>query len=258
MTGKTIDLKIEGSREGKSLSPELLDVDEIIHLLSHARDFLFPEKSKNRGRVSVSLKEGSAVFSLGVDAATAIQSQALLSNLNTNHNLSILKPKQIEAIEFFQKFVKEHDFVAHWGLAGKQMEGLRMDRRTEWVTPDEIWADEELYITGEIVDIGGKKNPNVHIDTEEFGTLTVTANRVMLGEDDKNRLYKEQQLRIRIKRNLQTGAFQKGSAELIEFIDFKEESPDEYLDRLIAESKAFMDQIEDPDQWLKSIRGYDG
>lgn len=65
---------------------------------------------------------------------------------------------------------------------------------------------------------------------------------------------------INLKINLHTGEYQKGSAELIECIDFeeKEESPEAYLDRLIAEAKPFMDEIEDPDEWLKHIRGYGG
>lgn len=260
MASKNIDLKINGVRDGRQLSPELLDVDEVVNLLSYARDFLFPEKSKSRARVSVALKEGSAVISLQVDSATAVKSQALLSQLNTDHNLDLLTTKQMDAIEGLQKYVKEQNFVLHFGEAEKMAEGLRIDRETEWKSPEDIWIDEERYVKGEIVDIGGKTKSNIHIVTEDFDTLTVAADKQTLSNDDKNRLYKEHQLRIRVKTNLHTGEYKKGSAELIEFIDFEEggESPEAYLDRLIAEAKPFMDKIEDPDKWLKHIRGYDG
>jgi hypothetical protein len=261
MSTKTIDIKIEGLRDGQQLSPDLLDVDEVVNLLSYARDFLFPEKNKSRGRVSVAIKEGSAVLSLDVDTGTAVQAQAILGQLNAEHNLSLLESKQAEAIEAIQKFVREQNFVLQFGMAGKLDEGLRMDRETEWIAPEDIWVDEELYVSGEIVDVGGKTKSNVHIDTEEFGTLTVAAEKDTLSEDDKNRLYKKQQLRIRIKRNLNTGEFKKGSAELIEFIDFddgREETAEAYLDRLIAEAKPHMDKIKDPDEWLKNVRGYEG
>lgn len=259
MSHKTIDIKIEGLREGEQLKPDLLDVDEIVSLFSYARDFLFPDKGKHRPRISVSLKEGSAVLSLRVDSGTALQAHAILSELNANHNLDVLRPKQAEALEGIQKFVSEQDFVLHFGIAGKLHEGLRIDRKTEWTSPEEIWVDEELYISGEIVDIGGKTTPNVHIDTKDYGLLKVAAEKIILSEDDKNRLYKPQHIRIRVKRNLQTGAYKKGSAELIEFIDFDEgESPDAYLDRLIAASKPYMDKIKDTEQWLTKIRGYDG
>ncbi|MCI4651703.1 hypothetical protein [Phaeodactylibacter sp.] len=54
--------------------------------------------------------------------------------------------------------------------------------------------------------------------------------------------------------------FNKRSAKLLEFIDYEDsnESPDEYLDRLIAESKPYMDKIGDPENWLNNVRGYDG
>jgi hypothetical protein len=260
MASKNIDLKINGVRDGKQLSPDLLDVDEVVSLLSYARDFLFPEKSKSRGRVSVALKEGSAVISLQVDSATAVKSQALLSQLNTDHNLDLLTSKQMDAIEGLQKYVKEQNFVLYFGDAQKMSQGLRIDRETEWKSPEDIWIDEELYVQGEIVDVGGKTKSNIHIVTEDFDTLTVATDKATLSEDNKNRLYKDQQLRIRVKRNLHTGEYKKGSAELIEFIDFEDEgeSPEAYLDRLIAEAKPFMDKIEDPDKWLKNIRGYDG
>ena len=255
-----IDIKIEGIRDGVSLSPNLLDVDEIVSLLSHARDFLFPEKNKQRGRVSISLEEGSAVLRFGVDSATAIQSQAILGRLNTDHDLGLLNSKQIDAIEALQKFVKDENFVIHFGLSDKLNEGLRLDRETEWIAKEDIWVNEELYVTGEIVDVGGKTKSNIHIVTDSFGTLTVEADKDVLTEDSKNRLYKKQKLRIQIKRNLNTGEFRKGSAMLIEFIDFDQdnESPEEYLDRLIAEAKPHMDKIEDPENWLKNIRGYAG
>ena len=259
MRRRTIDLKIEGLREGEQLRPELLDVDEIVSLLSYARDFLFPENGKDRSRVSVAFKEGSAVVSFDVDPATAIQSHAILADLNAYHNLGLLKPKQVDAIEGIRKFVTEQNFVLYFGIAEKLTEGLKIDRNTKWITPEEIWFDEELYGFGEIVDLRGKTHANVHIDTKDFGVLTIAANKDILLEDDKNRLYKKQQLRILIKRNLQTGKFKKGSAQLIEFVDFdRGESHDEYLDRLISASKPYMDKIGDPNEWLKQIRGYDG
>lgn len=259
MSSGTIDIKIEGFREGTPLRPDLLDVDEIVELLSNARDFLFPESGKDRSRVSVAFREGSVVLSLDVDPATAIQTQAILADLNANHDLGLLKPKQREAIEGMWNFVAGQNFVLRFGIAEKLMEGLRIDRKTKWMVPEEVWFDEEWYVFGEIVDLGGKTHPNVHIDTKDFGILKIAANKDMLSDDDKNRLYKKQQLRIRIKRNLRTGAFKQGSAQLIEFVDFEaDESPDEYLDRLIAASKACMDKMGDPDQWLKKIRGYEG
>jgi|APTNR8051073442_1049403.scaffolds.fasta_scaffold00693_3 hypothetical protein len=255
---KSIELKIEGLREGRALSPDLLDVDELVNLLSHARDFLYPERSQVRSRMSVRLEEGSAVIKFLTASAIALQSQALLSELNENHDLGLLKPKQVEAIRQIQDFISKENFVLRFGLSGKLDEGLTINRNTEWVSPEEIWVDEELYVVGEIVDVGGKTKSNVHIDTKEFGSITISSNKEMLSEDQKNRLYKKQQVRISIRRNLSTGELDKKSATLLEFIDIdRKESIDDYLDRLIAESTPYWEKISDPEKWLKNIRGYD-
>ncbi|MCB9352167.1 MAG: hypothetical protein H6573_32430 [Lewinellaceae bacterium] len=259
METKSIELRIEGLREGKKLSPDLLDIDELVNLLSYARDFLYPEKNHARSRVSIKLEDGSAVIKFSVMGAVAIQSQALLGELNANHDLGLLKSKQTEAIQNIQQFASRENFTLQFGLSEKLNEGLTITRQTEWIHPEEIWVDEELYMVGEIVDVGGKTNPNIHLDTKEFGTITISSDRETLKEDDKNRLYKKQQVCIRIKKNLYTGEIDKKSAKLLAFLDFDEnESADEYLDRLIAESKPYMDKIEDPEEWLKNIRGYDG
>jgi len=244
-------------REGKPLSPDLLDVDELVNLLSYARDFLFPEKSQDRSRVNIKIEEGSAIIKFFVPNAVAIQSQALLGALNTAHDLGLLKPKQVEAIQYIQQFISRENFALKFGLSGKLDEGLSINRQTEWTSPEEVWVNEELYVVGEIIDIGGKANPNVHLDTKEFNTITISSTREMLGEDSKNRLYKKQQVRIRIKRSLKTGEYDKKSAVLLAFIDFDEgESPDEYLDRLIAESTPYWEKVSDPEKWLNNVRGY--
>ena len=259
MKSKSIELKVEGFRDGKELSPKLLDIDEVVTLLSNARDFLFPEKTQQRPRTSVSLEEGSVLIKLLVNTAIAVQSQALLQELNSSHDLGLLKPKQVEAIKQIHNFISKEGFTVQFGLSEKLNEGLFINNKTEWKYPVEYWVDEELYIIGEITDVGGKTNPNVHIDTEEFGVLTVSSDKQILGDDDKNRLYKKQQLRIQIKRNLNTREYDKKSASLIEFIDFDEESsPDDYLTNLIEKSTPYWNKISDPKQWLENVRGYDG
>lgn len=258
MESKTIVLKIEGMRDGQPLSPHLLDIDEVVSLLSNARDFLYPDKGADRSRVSVDFEEGSAVLNLYVEPGVGIQAQAILHELNQNHDLSILKSKQVNALNEIQQFISKQRFSLKFGLAEKLVEGLQMDRQTEWKTQEDIWIDEELYLVGEIVDVGGKTNPNVHLDTEEFGTLTISSSKKVLSEDEKNRLYKKQQVRLTIKKNLNTGEYDKKSAILLDFVDaYESENPDEYLDRLIAESAPYWKDVKDPEEWLKNLRGYD-
>lgn len=260
-TSRDFEIVIRGTREGQPLAPSNFDVDEWIETLQHSRDLLYPD-GKKRPRISVKVEEGSVRLILTALAGVVIQTQALLAEVNKTHELALLEPKQRDALRYFQKYALENHATLQLGESAKLDEGLTIESFTAWKEPEKpIWVDAELYITGKITSIGGKTNPNIHIDTQDHGLggLIVSASEAVLGEDDKNRLYKEQQVRIRLKQNAETGEFDPKSAELIEFIDHEDsgESFDEYLDRLIRQAAPSWADVADPDAWLREIRGYE-
>ncbi|MEN0007064.1 MAG: hypothetical protein AAF798_23135 [Bacteroidota bacterium] len=258
MSTSIIQLKIEGHRNGQILSPQLLDVNEVIDLLTAGRDFLFPDKKTSRPTVGISLASGSAIINFEVPTPVAIQAHALLDALNDTRDLGLLTPRQEEGIRSIHKLTNKNSFTAHFGAPNKAKEGLSLDKHVTWQKREPIWIEEELYITGEIVDIGGKTVSNIHLVTKDLGALTVASSRAILSNDPKNRLYKRQEARIKIKRNLQTGDYDNKSAILVEFIDHdQQESPDAYLDRLIQESAPYWQNVEHPEEWLKQTRGYE-
>ena len=204
------EVKISGTREGKPLTPAALDVDEWIGAMQSARDILYPE-GKHTARISVRMEEGSARLILTAEAKDIIPTQALLAELDKSHKLNLLQQKQIDAIHFFQQLANNYQWSFLLG-AKKQIEkGLHIDRSTEgqWQTDDPVWVDAELYLTGRITNIGGKTTSNIHLDTDEFnlGSVIINASRKQLAEDEKNRLYKKQQVHVRIKQNAETGAY---------------------------------------------------
>ena len=89
----------------------------------------------------------------------------------------------------------------------------------------------ELYLSGRIFFVEEGSNPRIHLHTKDFnlGAVLINISQEQLAEEE-NRLYEQQQVYIRVKQNVETGAYDSRSAELIEFIDFEEtgESPDSY------------------------------
>lgn len=253
------EVRISGDREGCPLTVATLDVDEWIGAMTHARDLLYPD-GKHRARVNVRLEEGSVRLILTAAASVVIPLQAVLAEASRTHRLDILQPRQIEAVRYFQKEAIEKNFAIQLGESNQLSSGLMVDRSTSWEEKSEpIWVNAELYVTGTVINIGGKVNSNIHLDTKELGTLIVDAPREWLQEDPKNRLYKDQHLHISIMQNVETGEYDSKSARLIEFLDVEEkkESPDDYLDRLIGEAAKDWAKVEDPEVWLREIRGYE-
>lgn len=250
---------ITGVREQAPLGPSVVDIDEMVSVLQHAKDLLFPEP-KDRPRVSVKIEEGSVKIILLTAAAAVIQTQALLAEVNRTKNLDILSPRQVTAILQFQKFSRDNHFNISFGERDRLDEGLTITPATEWKQAKPVWVGAELYISGKITNLGGKTNPNIHLETADFdlGTLIISAPEHKLAQDDRNRLYKNQQVHIRIKQNLDTGVFDPKSAELISFIDMdeQEESVEDYLNRLVKEASPNWEKVKDKEAWLREIRGY--
>jgi len=254
---------LSGVHDAQALRSEDIDVDEMIAIMQKGRDLLYPDGKKNE-KVSVRVTEGSVVVSFLAPAGRVIEVQALMEEVEHTRDLRLLAPKQRDAIAFFQEVAIKHEFLIALGAEGKpktQKLHISQDSGPFWKQPISTWIDAELYLNGKITNIGGKSNPNIHLDTHDYDlqTVIIYASEQQLASDDKNRLYKTQQVRVSIKQNIETGQYDPRSSRLIEFIDLEdmEESDEEYLDRLIQEATESWSEVKDSDSWLKEIRGYE-
>ena len=259
MKRAAFNLKITGSRNGQDLSPQSLDVDEWIGLFEHARNLLYPEGKKGRDHVGVSIEAGSVKLRLIAPASVVTQTQALLAQAGETQQLGILHPKQADAVGHFQSLAELNSFTFHIGSPAKPSQILLIDCHTIWERSEKSWLPLERYVSGVVTNAGGKSNPNIHLDTEEYGLLIIAVAQDLLKQDDKNRLYKTQEVRILIFQDRHSGELDKKSAKLLEFIDhdLQGETPDEYLDRLTQQASSDWKKIKDPEYWLRELRDYE-
>lgn len=255
----TFEIYIDGMREGKKISPESFDIDEWMDAYKHAKNLLFPEHSKkDRPLISVQTQAGSIRIILTTGLAAVLQVQALLANIQQQKELGILPKKQAEAVRFFHKMAVEEGFQISMGQQENISQGLHLDRNTEFQPETPAWVEVEPIVWGKVVNIGGKANPNIHLETKDYGTLIIAATEEILASEKQNRIYQQQQIKISIKQNAFTGEYDNKSAHLIEFIDYDmEESVDSYLDRLVKQATPNLSNIQDPESWLNEIRGYE-
>lgn len=259
---RTLQVRISGKRHKEPLRPNSLDVDELIKALEYSRDLIAPD-GKSRPDIHVNVEQGSVLLKLTTAATLIISTQALLSEVQKTYNKALLAPKQTKALSYFDQLAQKEGFEISFGDPSHGP-ALVINKETQWVdTPEEVLVDTEHYVSGKITNLGGKTQPNIHIETNDpqFGTLIINASESLLAGDDKNRLYKQQTLRIRIRQNIASGTYDLKSATLLQFIGptsaQKAESEAEYLDRLIAEATPHWASAGDPDAWLKSVRGYE-
>ena len=111
--------------------------------------------------------------------------------------------------------------------------------------------EKELILYGKI-DAEGGVNPNFHIETKEYGRLTVSATMEQLLEGEK-RLYKFYGVRVSGKQSLSDG--KPYDLELLNYIEYNPVFNRTELDLLIERAAPNLSRIADVDAWLNQLRG---
>ena len=248
-----IEIRIEGSVGARKLAPSLVDIDEIREILTQAAGLLFPtEKRSQRPLISYEIVEGSVRHKFRTVMQSVIGFGAVLSQISAQGQIDFLHERSAVAIERLQHLAVEKDYVVTISANDSR---LVVDRTTHYLRNAKLWVDAEFYLYGELTNAGGKSSPNIHLDTEEFGTLRIATKKDYLKEADKNLLYKKFGLRVTGKQNLQTFEMDRNSLTFVDLFDYDMKYSDAYLDGLLKKSAPAWENVSDADQWLEEIRG---
>jgi hypothetical protein len=233
--------------------PGLVDIDEIREILIQAAHLLFPqEKRSQRPLVSYEIAEGSVRHIFRTLAQTAIGFGAVLGQIQQEGQIDFLHDRTASAIERLQQLAVEKDYRITLSANNNR---LVMDKTTNFTRSAKIWVDAEFYLYGELTNAGGKTNPNIHLDTEEFGSLRIAADKEYLRHEDKNLLYKKFGVRVTGKQNLQTYEMDRNSLIFIELFEHDTSYSDAYLDELATKAAPAWEDVPEPEAWLEMIRG---
>ena len=131
---------------------------------------------------------------------------------------------------------------------------LRITPQTHYRRSEEIWVDAEVYLYGTLTDAGGKDKSNIHLDTKEFGQVTIDADKDYLKNLTENLLYKEYGVRAKGKQSLATGEIDMSSLKLISLRGFRPVYDENYLNGLIAKASKSWEGV-DVERFLSDLRG---
>ncbi|MFO7789008.1 MAG: hypothetical protein ACQES1_05195 [Bacteroidota bacterium] len=249
-----IEIRVRGNKGNLKLSPDNYDVKEIIAMLQNVEDLLYPTGKKDRPLIAYDLQSGSVKHIFKTSIQAVIGFSAVLTQVQKSGSVDFLELKTAQAIENIQNFSyqKNYDFEIKSSVDENVV--LEITPDSHFLRTDNIWVDAELYFYGTLTNAGGKNKVNIHIDTEEFGLLTIDADKVFLKDRDENVLYKKFGVRAVGKQNIDTGEIDKQTLKLVELIDFTQKYDDNYLNTLINKAKGNWAGI-DVNKWLNEIRG---
>ncbi|MCX6273290.1 MAG: hypothetical protein NTU44_19135 [Bacteroidetes bacterium] len=121
----------------------------------------------------VGIEEGSVKHIFKTSIQFIIGFNAVLAQINQVQNIDFLDLSTARAFENIQNLALKHDYSFNVSTSLENTNFVKIDRTTHYYRTEAIWADAEFYFYGKITNAGGKDKANIHIYTEELGTIRI-------------------------------------------------------------------------------------
>lgn len=250
-----IEIKISGAKGNLALTPDNYDIREIISILENAENLLFPTDKKERPTISYKIEEGSVRHIFKTSIQYIIGFNAIVGQINQLQNIDFLDAPTAMAFESFQDNAQKNDFVFSIKTSIDKTNELRIDRTTRFYRTEAVWADAEFYFYGKVTNAGGKDKANIHLLTEEAGTVIIKTPIAFLEKYEENLLYRVFGIRAIGKQHSETGELDNSSLKFLELVEYHPKYDEQYLKELRDKAKKSWLGSINPEKWLKEIRG---
>lgn len=250
-----IEITITGSKGNLDLAPENYDIREIISILENAENLLYPGDKKDRPIISYKIEHGSVKHILKTSIQYIIGFNAVIGQVTQVQSIDFLDLNTARAFENIQDIAakRNYEFIIRTSL--ESTNEVLINRTTRFKRTEAIWADAEFYFYGKITNAGGKDKANIHIYTDDLGTVRVQTPISFLEQYENNLLYKTLGIRANGKQHSETGEIDTTTLKFVELIDYQPKYDDIYLKGLRDKAKKSWLSGIDPDIWLNQIRG---
>jgi len=250
-----VEVKISGSKGNLDLSPDNYDIREVIAMLETAESLLYSGDKKDRPTISYRIEEGSVKHIFKTSIQFIIGFNAIIGQINQVQNIDFLDFKTAKAFESIQDIAAKKNYTFNIKTSLDQTNEVIVDRTTRFYRTEAIWADAEFYFYGKITNAGGKDKANIHIVTEEIGTVTIKTPISFLETYENNLLYKTFGIRAIGKQHSETGEIDTATLRFVEMFDYQPKYDETYLNGLIEKASMSWVGIRDKNLWLREIRG---
>ncbi len=250
-----IEIRITGSRGNLELSPDNYDIREIVSIIENAENLLYPNDKKDRPTISYSIEKGSVKHILKTSIQYIIGFNAVIGQVNQIQNIDFLDLSTAKAFENLQDIASKKDYVFSIKTSLDNTNEVNVDITTKFKRTEAIWAEAEFYFYGKVTNARGKDKANIHIYTEDLGTIRVQTPISFLEDYEDNLLYKTLGIRATGKQHSETGEIDTTTLKFVELIDYQPKYDEFYLKGLRDKAKKSWLGSINADNWLAEIRG---
>lgn len=251
-----IEIHIQGKLGNLDLTPEYYDIRDLSKVIEQVEHLLTPTDKKNRPIISYHVEQGSVRHLFKTSIQLIIGFNAILGQINAQNNIDFLESETAKAVEYLQELAKKNDYIYSLKTSLDNSAVVKISSESHFQRTESIWVEAEFYFYGKVTNAGGKDKANIHLSTEEFGTIRIQTPIEFLSKYEDNLLYKTFGVRVLGKQHIETGEIDKQSLSFLELIDYDGRYNESYLDTLIEKSSPNWSDISDADSWLRELRGY--
>ncbi len=251
-----IEIRITGSKGNIELSPDNYDIREIINILENAEDLLFSDQKRDRPNIAYKIEEGSVKHIFKTSIQYIIGFNALIGQIQKTQSIDFLELSTAKAFENIQEIAAKKNYIFTINTSLDNSNEIKVDKKTQLYRTEAIWVDAEFYFYGKITNAGGKDKTNIHINTDEFGSITIFTPVSFFENLEENIIHKKPYgIRAVGKQHSETGELDKSSLKFVELVDFEPTYDEKYLQSLREKAKKSWLENINPDNWLKELRG---
>jgi hypothetical protein len=241
---------------GRPLTPETVDLPTLRGFLEDIEKLIkgdVPGASLSDSRVRI--EKGSVKVIALVTQLLAADVRSDLSKLEQTGNLDAIQPKRAQIIEQWQMRARRSPSRVYSVNAEAGQRSVRVTNTSQFQHGGEnAWVSVEKYLTGKVVDLGGKQDPNVHLVLVESGqSVRVAATEQQLGAEKQNQLYKFVNLRVQGEQHLRTKEFR--NLRLIQFLPQATEVDEQALASLWEKGRKAWKDVKSAAGWVEALRG---
>lgn len=250
-----VEIKIEGKINGREYTIQDVDISELQEIINDFQSLMFPDSKDKRNRPNVYYmpENGSAKHKFFVGLVSVLSFGAILNEVGIRKgDITFLGRKRAEVFDKFQKYSTSKDYKITISTSRQEVKPVEINSKTKYYLPKDIFVDTEVYLYGQVYSVGGKTNPNIHIETTEYGPVTVDASKEQLKGND-NHLYATVGIRAIGKQNILDGSY--SDLKFIDFVNYTPNPSREYYIERIKRATASWSDVEDTDKWLNQLRG---
>jgi hypothetical protein len=259
---ENIIFRLEGKSNGKEINLETADLHELSEYLREIDQFIFADKNIPADRSAFTVKlidnQGGLGISVSMLRPYAAHVRADLEQAQSEY-LDLATPKRAAILAEWQKKAEKRQWSYSVKLPSHpEKPKLAITPLSRFRLPTTAhFMLSEVYLYGEIKEWGGVNQPNIHIETSDYGRVIVDTPAEIILNEPENRVYRKTGILVRAWQDVGTGLLKDGRAEFVEFVQWHPEpmNPDE-LNQIINLGTQAWQQLEtSPSNWVRQRRG---